>query len=148
MHNRGAVMNAAFPRWMATDILCSRWVRDMGSEVDAMSRCPRSWKNMLASFPKAPKVSMATGMKWWVESRWEYLACFLFSASLATAPPSLIARDRCDGARVSGQDYYYYYYYYYHLWQINEAVKRSIFTYAYNLWMSTIILWKYVRILW
>ena len=46
----------------------------------------------LVSLPKAPRVSTATGMKMWVDSRWEYLACFLFSASLATAPPSLTAR--------------------------------------------------------
>ena len=31
---------------------------------------------------------MATGMKWWVDSMWGYLVCFLFSIPLATAPSS------------------------------------------------------------
>lgn len=48
------------------------------------------------------RVSIATGTKWWLSFKCAYLVLFLFSASSATAPASLVVCVLYEGARVSG----------------------------------------------
>ena len=66
-------------------------------------RRPRSWKNPSASGPKTPVVSIATGMKWWLVASSVYLTLFFHSAWSATAPASVAANHKWDGANVSVQ---------------------------------------------
>ena len=47
-------------------------------------------------------VSMATGTKQSLASKWPYLAVFPLSTSSATAPASLLVRSLYEGTRVSG----------------------------------------------
>ena len=53
--------------------------------------------------PKGPAVSMATGVKMWCWLRAAYFSCLFRSARAATAPASLVALGRWEGANVSGQ---------------------------------------------
>ena len=62
----GFKIEAAFPRWTATDTRCNRNWCDWGSPVDDAMRCDTSLKNDWASRPNAPSVSTATGIKAWV----------------------------------------------------------------------------------
>ena len=52
--------------------------------------------------PNTPDVSIAKGVKMWVEQREVFFASFLTSAMAATAPASLVALISYEGEKVSG----------------------------------------------
>jgi len=78
-------------------------VVDFSSLVTRARRPPRSFRKDKVSGPKTPDVSIATGVKVWAGLRLAYLVFFLSSAEAATAPASLAALGRYEGANVSGQ---------------------------------------------
>ena len=84
------------------NILCSRWWCDRGSPGFTRRRCPNSWRKVRASCPNTPAVSIATGMRRWLDCRSAYFAFFLSSAWSTMAPASLVASITWDGAKVSG----------------------------------------------
>ena len=90
---------AIFPHWIATAALCIKKWKERGLNLVCW---PSSLKNVMASEPNTPDVSMAMGTKWWLVIREEYFCFFLRSASSATAPASLVASVMWDGANVSG----------------------------------------------
>ena len=73
----------------------------LGSPVACLRRQPSSLKNVKVSGPKGPAVSMATGVKMWCWLRAAYFSCLFCSARAATAPASLVAHGRWEGANVS-----------------------------------------------
>ena len=87
----------AFPLCTAIEILCRRYSQLRGSPVDQWRSRPRSHKRSSAASPRIPEVSTMNGTKWWLESRWEYLAFFNCSAWAATTPTSLTADESCEG---------------------------------------------------
>ena len=91
---------AVFPRWIATAALYIKKWKERGSPDSNLVRWLSSLKNVMASEPNTPDVSMA---KWWLVVREEYFCFFLHSASSATAPASLVASVMWDGANVSGR---------------------------------------------
>ena len=92
---------AALPRWRATDTCCKMKARDCASLVTALTRLPMSGNKSRASLPMAPAVSTTTATKWHVRAKSRYFAFLLSSANAATAPAPLVARARCDAAKVS-----------------------------------------------
>ena len=54
---------AVLPRWMATAALCIKKWKERGSPDSDLVRWPSSLKNVMASEPNTPDVSMAMGTK-------------------------------------------------------------------------------------
>ena len=92
---------AALPRWTTTLTRCIKNSNDRCSFVVAAMRLPRSLRKAVASSPRAPSVSTATGMKQCVRLIASYLSCLRHSASVATTPGHVTARFRWLLAKVS-----------------------------------------------
>ena len=81
----------AFPRCIDTLSLCIRNSKARLSLVTFLMRVARSLKNSKASSPRAPKVSIAIGLKLYVRLMTSYFNRFLASAAVATTPGPVTA---------------------------------------------------------
>ena len=95
--------DAEFPLCTATERRCSRWWYVSSSPVTCRRRLLSSLRKDTVSGPSTPVVSITTGTKRWLRDKLEYLVFLCCSAAATTAPASLVASARYDGAKVSGQ---------------------------------------------
>ncbi len=79
------LIEAALPRWRATDTCYRMKARDCALLVTALTRLPTSAKKSRASPPMAPAVSTTTATKWCVRAKSRY-GTLLSSSS----PPMLL----------------------------------------------------------
>ena len=93
---------AVLPRCMAIAILCSRWWCDRGSPVFTRRWCPTSWRKIRASCPNTPAVSIATGIKRWLDCRSAYFTLSYRQPDLQRHQPHLWPASRGMGQRCRG----------------------------------------------